>query len=87
MARKKYYDSCPYCGNNDTWRSVYTKIETSQYYDWNGNEQGFADDDYLESRSVYCSCCDKRITTLNRLEEQGRERGLYEDIPTRLSDA
>lgn len=78
MARKKYYDSCPYCGNNDTCRSVYTKIETSQYYDWNGNAQGFPYDDNSESRSVYCSCCDRRITTLARLVEQGEERGLYD---------
>ena len=87
MARKKHYDFCPYCGSSDTWRSVYTKIETSQYYDWNGNVQGFDYDDFLESRSVYCSCCDRRITTLAHLIEQGKERGLYEDFPIRPSDA
>lgn len=44
MARKKYYNSCPYCGDSGAYQSVYTKQEVFQYYDWNGNANGFVPD-------------------------------------------
>lgn len=79
MAREKYYNSCPYCGDSDTYQSVYTKMQVTQYYDWNGNPNGFVlDSTAKETKSVYCSICHRRITTLERLVKQGKERGLYD---------
>lgn len=80
MASKKYYVSCPYCGNSENFQAVYTKIVSHQFYDWNGNSCGYytGDDVFSETKSVYCAVCHRRITTLDRLEAQGKERGLYD---------
>ncbi|MBP5717405.1 MAG: hypothetical protein J6X53_00290 [Abditibacteriota bacterium] len=79
MAKKKVYDCCPYCGQSDL--GVYSKVFAAQYYDWYGNACGFSHDIAVsdETKGVYCPHCHKRITTLNRLEQQGRETGLFEE--------
>lgn len=71
MSKTKKMTCCPHCGSTD---GLYSK-ETAkyhQYYTLDGTPNGYSDHDYLLHRGqtvLYCIACDKKVTTLEKLEE------------------
>lgn len=64
-------DRCPFCGSNS---GLYSK-ETARYdqfYTYEGEPDGYSDISNTAVRKttpLYCIYCDKRVTTLEKLEE------------------
>lgn len=61
---------CPYCGKES---NLYSKefAKYDQYYTYEGVPDGYSDLKHTDKRvttPLYCSECDRRITTLEKLE-------------------
>ena len=61
---------CKYCQSE---MGVYTKLAAWQFYDFSGNPQGV--DVGVETKSVYCQNCNRRIGTLSQIEKGAKPLG------------
>ena len=65
-------ESCPYCGAKT---GLYSKETASfdQFYTFDGEMDGYSDlriKSYRKTTPLYCLHCDKKVTTLEKLEER-----------------
>lgn len=65
-------DKCPHCGSDD---GLFSKevAKYDQYYNFDGSPSGYSDLDRIVKRKgtpLYCVYCGKKVTTLEKLEEQ-----------------
>lgn len=68
-------DRCPYCGSTT---GLFCKeiARYSQFYKFNGEPDGYSELDIVvrrKSTPLYCCFCEKKVTTLEKLEELNRE--------------
>lgn len=65
---------CPHCGaENGLYSKEYVHYE--QYYTFDGESDGFGELSQLQKRKstpLYCSACEKKVTTLEKLQDVRR---------------
>ena len=61
---------CPKCGRNG---GFYTKIQSFQYYDCNGEPCG-TDDGCSETKYAWCVYCDKKVLLSRIQKESGYDK-------------
>lgn len=70
-------DKCPYCGSGDgLFSKELTRYE--QYYKFDGEPDGYSEFDNIvrrKSTPLYCICCGKRVTTLEKIGEHRPPEG------------
>ena len=67
--------NCPKCGSEN---GFYTKFQSEQYYDCNGEPCGTAD--WMnETKYAWCVMCDKKIL-LSRITDHPTEKGGADNV-------
>lgn len=65
--------NCPYCGSNDGLFSN-ESVAYQQYYKFSG-EPNYCSEFHSTKRRkgtpLYCLCCEKRVTTLEKIQKLG----------------
>lgn len=52
------YTKCPYCGSKSGY---YRKVETHQYYTFDGHPNGYESEYGDETKTAWCINCDKKL--------------------------